>query len=168
MATILKKTFVTTALLCAGLVLILHSCNTGDEKGVWIPVPPDTSALGKKDHFIPMAELEKFRAQYGVERDSLARKAPTLSIPTAEAFNKKALIEILKDPRCVGIRVYYGVKQGNKSNELRLILVGVDEQGKDLYITKGNAAANQTGGGGKGGTEYGQCTPPCFTDTLGQ
>ena len=69
------------------------------------------------------------------------------------------MIEILKSDQCVGVRVYYGIKPG-KPNEVRLIMVGVDEQGKDLYYEKGSAVATQTGGG-RGGSEYGQCDPPC-------
>lgn len=159
MATILKRTSVFVVLLFS-TVMLLTSCGSGDEKGVWIPIPTDTSALGKIDHFIPVEEIDKFKVQYTVERDTLKRVAPNLFIPVSEAFNKKGLIEILKDPRSVGIRVYYGIKKGEKGNEVRLMMVGVDEQGKDLYYEKGSAAATQAGGG-KGGSEYGQCDPPC-------
>lgn len=165
MATFLKKLSPFLLLLAIVVVLTTYSCNSGGEKGAWIPVPPDTSKLAKINHFIPMEELDKFKVEYAVEREILSRTAPDLYIPVSEAFNKQALIDILKDPKSVGLRVYYGLKRGEKGqrNEFRLILVGVDEQGKDLYINQGNAAATQAPPGGKGGAEYGQCTPPCLT-----
>jgi len=43
-----------------------------------------------------------------------------------------------------------------------MILVGVDSQGHDLYYQQGSGAAAQAGGNqGFGGSEYGQCNPPC-------
>jgi hypothetical protein len=138
------------------------SCNEGPPgKGEWIPIPPDTSALGKINHFIPREDIEKFRAQYRSDHDSLYKKMPNLFFASSEAFNKPALLEVLKDPRCVGIRIYYGVKSADGKGDFRCMIVGVDEQGKDLYINEGSKIAAQGGGGHNGGLEYGQCDPPC-------
>jgi uncharacterized protein YpmB len=146
--------------VCA-ISLLFSSCNQQPRDGqVSIPVPKDTSALSKIDHFIPQATINEFKTVFSAQRDSLSLKAAGLFIPETEAFNKPAVLEILKDPLCVGVRIYYGIKKGDKRNELRLILVGVDSQGKDLFITQGSALAAQAGGGGQGGLEYGQC-PPC-------
>jgi len=118
--------------------------------------------LGKIDHFIPIERMDEFRKQYAADRDSILRSIPGLYIPYSEAFNKEWLLKVLKDPKCVGLRIYYGVKaRTEKGNEFRLMIVGVDQQGKDLYIEQGSALANQAGGGGKGGLEWGQCDPPC-------
>jgi hypothetical protein len=163
MATISKRSSRTFALLLivSFLSFLTISCNNEHENGVWIPVPPDTSALGKIDHFIPVKTIEQFRKSYDIERDSISRKQPTLYLPYSEAFNKMGLIDVLKDPRCVGIRVYYGATGDRaKGSEFRLIIVGVDEQGKDLYIKKGSKVAAQAGDEEVGGLEYGQC-PPC-------
>jgi hypothetical protein len=140
--------------------LFIMSCNNPPttEGGVFIPVPKDTSALGKIDHFISTGEIEKFKKQYLPQRDSLARINPNLFIPVTEAFNKEGLIQLLKDPKNVGLKIYYGVKQG-KRNEFRLIIVGVDEQGNDLYFSKGSSLAGKINQD-LGGLEYGQC-PPC-------
>jgi hypothetical protein len=140
--------------------IFMMSCNgsPGTEGGVFIPVPKDTSALGKIDHLIPREQIESFKKAYQGERDSLTRKDPNLFIPVDEAFNKQALIDLLKDPKNVGLRIYYGVKAG-KRKEFRLIIVGVDEQGNDLYFTKGSKAAAKLTQG-EYGLEYGQC-PPC-------
>jgi hypothetical protein len=162
MATTFKKSFKTIPYLFVATLIVLAavSCNEhGGEKGEWIPVPKDTSALGRIDHSIPVQTIEQYRKDYIVVRDSLSRSNPDLFLPESEAFNKPQLLELLKNPKCVGIRIYYGLKQG-KPNELRCMIVGVDEQGRDLYIDRGSPAAAQSGNGGFG-LEYGQCHPPC-------
>ena len=164
MATISKMPFKAFALLLivSFFSLLTISCNNEHENGVWIPVPPDTSALGKIDHFIPVKTIDQYRRSYGIDHDTLSQKVPNLYLPYSEAFNKMGLIDVLKDPRCVGIRVYYGaVGDRAKGSEFRLMIVGVDEQGKDLYIKKGSKLAAQAGDEEVGGLEYGQCTPPC-------
>ena len=164
MATISKKSSLTTVMFFAmilGFVLIMsNSCQNETGKGEWIPTPPDTSALGKIDHFISLKEMNVFIAQF--KQDSIMSKVPGLFVPDAESFNKEWLLKLLKDPKCVGIRIYYGIRE--KGHELRLMIVGVDEQGKDLYIQRGSGLTNQAGVGddeGNGGLEWGQCTPPC-------
>lgn len=165
MATISKQSFLTSAtlLICAFCFMILaSSCKDEQEgKGEWIPTPPDSSALGKIDHFIPMTRMAEFKKEFTVDRDSVMKCVPGLFIPESEAFNKEWLLKVLKDPKCVGIRVYYGALKVGERNEFRLMIVGVDEQGQDLYITRGSTLAGQVDDEGKGGLEWGQCTPPC-------
>jgi hypothetical protein len=89
---------------------------------------------------------------------------PALFIPFSEAFNKKSVVELMKDSNCIGLRIYYGataVKKNGKT-DLRLILVGVDKLGRDLYVRQGSPIEAQAGGGREGGFEYGQCDPPCL------
>jgi hypothetical protein len=151
--------------ICAAGLLISSCTNTGTTGGkdgdstVCVPNPKDSSALAKIDHYIPIGEIKEYKAAFTSANDSLKRSFPSLLVPDAEAYNKAAILEILKDPRSVGIRIYHGVKTGGKIDELRLIIVGVDAQGKDLYITRGSAAAAQASGG-EGGAEHGQC-PTC-------
>lgn len=166
MATISKQSFLTPSLLvCAfGLLVLISSCKQEHEgKGEWIPTPPDSSALGKIDHFIPLTRMDEFKKQFTVDRDSVMRCVPGLFMPESEAFNKEWLLKVLRDPKCVGIRVYYGVRaKAGDRNEFRLMIVGVDEQGNDLYITRGSTLAGQADDEGKGGLEWGQCNPPCI------
>jgi len=143
------------------VVFLFTACKSPQENGVWIPVPKDSSVLGRIDHFIPVADIETYKKNFGPQRDSVMSANPNLYIPMSEAFNKQALIDILKDSTCVGIRVYYGLKTGDKQNSFRLIIVGVNEQGKDLYFQKGSAIGADAGGGNLGGAEYGHCLPPC-------
>src|SRR5882724_3850518 len=95
--------------------LIGVSCTNsggGNTKEARIPIPADTSSLAKIDHFISMDQMDEFKKDFLPQRDSINLKNPNLFIPTDEAFNKTSLIDILKDPECVGIRIYYGLKKG--------------------------------------------------------
>lgn len=170
MATISRKSSLTTIVLViivfAFGFLTANSCKSDQEKGMWIPIPPDSSALGKIDHFIPMGTMNTFKADFAAARDSIMRRVPNLYLPPREAFNKQWLLEVLKDPKCVGLRIYYGVKGKlpNGGTEFRLMIVGVDAQGNDLYISKTSTlAGRQDDDEGKGGLEWGQCEQPCST-----
>lgn len=169
MTLILKMKLTTCVLLIACVFttsVTLISCTGDPEHEVCIPVPKDTTGLGKKEHFIPVDSVNDFRKDFELYRDTLANRVPELYFALSEAFNKEHLLRMLKDPRNIGIRIYYGVKKGNGKvkDEFRLVLVGVDEQGNDLFITrprKGSAAAQVSGDTELGGLEYGQCNPPC-------
>ena len=82
MATISKKSSLTTTSLWTALfvfVLIsVVSCKEqeGDGKGEWIPTPPDSSALGKIDHFIPIGRMDEFKKSYLADKDSLIKCLP--------------------------------------------------------------------------------------------
>lgn len=167
--------------LCLCLLLLgvpfLFSCNNNDD-GVFIPVPKDSSALGRIDHFIPLQQIKNYQAAFNKERDSLLKIRPGFNIPLSEAFNKQALIEILQIPECAGVKVLYGIKQNGDTNSMRLILVGVDSRGNNLYLTNDAANSNtakkspaadsgaaktttENSGDDTGGIEQGQCDPPC-------
>lgn len=151
----------------ASIVLLISSCTPQDKGGIHIPVPKDTSALGKIDHFIPVEQINSFRSGFSAQRDTLARQYPGLYFPLSETFNKQALLDLLQDSTNVGVRIYYGIKPGSNRNEVRLMMVGVNSAGKDLFYEKGGTgggkvAAQLPGSGKAGGLEYGQCDPPCF------
>jgi hypothetical protein len=174
------KTLTTTAMgrgvyVLLAAMLFMVSCNGDGGDTAIIPIPKDTSALGKIDHFIPLAQINEYDSAFSRERNELAKLRPGLSIPFSEAFNKAALIDLLQIKDCVGIRIMYGIKQKGDSSSVRLILVGVNSKGESLYLTEqkkrstANDAANQIkdavpqGASGEvdGGIEQGQCYPPC-------
>ncbi|MDF2187039.1 hypothetical protein [Paraflavitalea sp. CAU 1676] len=173
MTTNLRKLSLQRALLLTGAVtlsLMISSCGDGGPKGdgVWIPTPVDSSALGVRDHFIPKDSIAAYRKRFDADRDTLAKLMPSLFIPFSEAFNKKSVLDLMKDSNCIGIRVYYGATAINSKGrqDLRLILVGVDKKGNDLFVRKSSGAeAPSLGSGGEGGFEYGQCAPPCDGDS---
>lgn len=168
MTTNLKRS-IPLALFFGGAIcftLFLASCGGPKGDGVWIPVPADSSELGVRDHYIPRDSIEVYRKRFAQDRDTLKAVAPYLFIPFSEAFNKRSIVDLLKDPECVGIRVYYGstAMETDGQQDVRLILVGVDKAGNDLFVKRGAAEAAR-GGGGEGGFEYGQCNPPCYKDS---
>jgi hypothetical protein len=146
-------------LLSAGF--LFSSCHEGTPTGggrggdsVCVPNPKDSSALGKINHRIPRSEITNFRRAFSA--DSFIRKNPNLFITESEGFNKRQLLELLSNPDCVGIRIYYGITKGVTKNELKMIIVGTNSQGKDLYLpgdSKAAARITQT----EYGLEYGQC-----------
>jgi hypothetical protein len=155
-----------TGAIC--LTLFITSCGGPKEDGVWVPIPKDSSELGMKDHFIPKDSIAVYRKRYEQDRDTLQNVAPTLFFPFSEAFNKKSVIDLMKDPKCIGLRIYYGSTaiDAKGQQEIRMILVGVDEKGNDLFVKRSATSAAKGGDGddGEGGFEYGQCAPPCFPE----
>ncbi len=157
------------ALLLIGavfLTLFITSCGSPKGDGVWIPIPKDTTELGMRDHFIPRDSIAVYRKRFAQDRDTIQQAVPYLFIPFAEAFNKKSVIDLLKDSNCIGLRVYYGSTAMEKDGkqDIRLILVGVDKKGGDLFVKRGVSAGAKGGDDDEGGFEYGQCTPPCYPE----
>lgn len=170
--------FMQLLFLLLPVIFFIASCNN-DSGGVVIQVPNDTSALAKINHFIPLQKIKEYEAAFSRERDSLKKFRSGFSIPFSEAFNKKAIIELLQIPDCVGIRILYGVNQKGDSSNVRLVLVGVNSKGENLYLTEqkpgrttietatADSAAPQmktaetSSGNVSGGGEHGQCNPPC-------
>ena len=141
--------------LACTFTLLVTSCNEKIEV-VTIPIPNDSTPLSLINHHISGALIKDFRRAFNAEQDSLRRKNPDLFITESEAFNKKALLELLKDPKCIGLRIYYGVTKGEKSpKDLRMIIVGTDSKGNDLLI--GNSAVTTDITQEGYGLEYGQC-----------
>lgn len=169
MTILAKKSLGGTILPALALIIGVSSCRPKQEGGQFIPVPRDTSALGKVNHFIPVEDINKFKSAFASQRDSIARNFPGLFIPLSETFNKQALLNLLKDSTNVGIRIYYGLKAGGNRNEVRLVLVGVNSQGQDLFYLngaeEGKISAKVPPPPLSGGVEYGQCTPPCFMES---
>lgn len=175
------KTPVWVMLCLTACIALIVSCNeSSNDGGVFIPVPVDTSAFGKIDHFIPRDSIAKYQAAFRRDRDSLQKYTPGFTIPFSEAFNKPGIIEILKLKGCVGIKIMYGIKQAGDSSSMRLILVGVDSLGNNLYVDEHSGpnmsgkkaakndsmpSASKAYGGSMdttGGIEQGQCDPPCI------
>jgi hypothetical protein len=128
---------------------------------VCIKLKKDTSELGRRNHFIPVMSIDVFKKDFDSTRVKLVKHFPELAIPTSETFNRASLVEFLKDSTVVGLKFYYGLKpSSDKTKSLRLIIVGVDSLGHDVYIKKGSRFAAQSTDD-KGGLEYGQCEPPC-------
>ena len=82
-------------------------------------------------------------------------------IPNSETFNKASIVEFFKNPKVVGLKLYYGVKPDSaKKKSLRMMIVGVDSAGNNVYIKGKRSALAAQAGNDDGGVEYGQCSLP--------
>jgi hypothetical protein len=171
MATNSKKSFMTYPRLLIFLMgaLLIGSCNDQPQPPgkdlVCISVPNDTSALGRKNHFIPVMSIDIYKKDFDTTRVNLTRAFPDLMLPNSETFNKASIVEFFKNPKVVGLKFYYGVKpSSDKKKSLRMMIVGVDSAGNNVYIKGKRSALAAQVDDEDGGVEYGQCTPPCTLD----
>lgn len=77
---------------------------------------------GDENHAITLEEASALTARY--------RATANAGDAKAEYFGKQSLISLLSQNACVGVRIYYGV---DADNVKKLVLVGVDAEGNDLY-----------------------------------
>src|SRR5688572_17775402 len=121
MATNMKKSLLTypQLLILALGSLLIGSCKEEPSQKdlVCIPVPNDTSALGKKNHFIPVMSIDIYEKDFRATRDSLKRSFPDLLIPDSETFNKASIVEFFQNPKVVGLKFYYGIKPGEEKKK---------------------------------------------------
>jgi hypothetical protein len=118
---------------------------------------------------MPKDSIDIYRRKFEEVRGKLCRKDSIMSLSNCETFSKDAVLKLLEDTTIIKMRIYYGIRPTTDSTKrsLRLILVGVDRAGNDVFIK------NPYPGQGKkelaapvadpldGGLEYGQCDPPC-------
>lgn len=81
-----------------------------------------TQFTGKENHFISLELASELTKAYR-ENHPLQTKA--------EFFGKDAILAILSQPGCVGIRIYYGQEPGN--GQKHLIIVGAEQNQNDMY-----------------------------------
>ncbi|MEP6746923.1 MAG: hypothetical protein ABJB86_04325 [Bacteroidota bacterium] len=149
------------AVTCIASGLIV-SCNNANPPGsVVIEIPKDNSGLDTIHHFIPEALEKEYLSAFKAQQDSFNVKNPSLLIPVAEAFNKPALLSLLKAKDCVGLRIYHGIKKGGRGvkDEIRLVIVGVDSKGNDILIDSGSVLTTKITSD-QVAVERGQC-PTC-------
>lgn len=77
---------------------------------------------GQENHAISLSEASQMTNNF--------RNSARANQITGGYFGKDIILKILEQPNCVGIRYYYGV---NSMQDPVLVLVGVDENGDDLY-----------------------------------
>jgi len=76
---------------------------------------------GNEDHSISLTEASELTANY--------RNAQTGDYIKAEFYGKNAILDLLNQETCIGMRIYYGL---NSEGVQKLVLVGVDTSGDDL------------------------------------
>jgi hypothetical protein len=78
---------------------------------------------GNEDHLISLTTAAALTKGY---RDTVAATATI-----AHYFGKAAIMDLLNQENCVGMRVYYGID--TTTGAKKLVLTGVDAEENDLY-----------------------------------
>jgi hypothetical protein len=90
-----------------------------------------------KEHSIPVDVARKMTKKFRDEKDKLLReehKGKHL-LPDCESFNRAAFDRLLRREDCKGVRIYYGMKEGDQ--RVHAIIVGFDADGKDILPVPG-------------------------------
>ncbi len=83
-------------------------------------------------------ENHAITAEYAQKLISNFRSGVTAGTILGEYFGRDAIIAMLNQPECVGMRIYYAK---NESGKPVLVLVGVDKKGRDMT----NGIINEVG-----------------------
>ncbi len=82
-------------------------------------------------HSIPLATAVEMTSLYRAQKENILdaeyRNENVLAI--CETFNRQAFDDLLAEPDCNALRVYYGMDEDLK---VHAIIVGVDETGNDI------------------------------------
>jgi hypothetical protein len=106
-------------------------------------------------NLVPLADGKEMVKTYLENKKKVILNDSTL--PNTETFDSDAFVELLKQPDCVKIRLYYGMKE---NLEICAIIVGVDSNGNEIYVeNKGLNGIEETYV-----IEDGQKCPPYCTD----
>jgi hypothetical protein len=119
------------------------------------------------DHSIRLDDATKMTKRFREQKDAImgeAHKGKHL-IRHCESFDRAAFDRLLQNENCKGVRIYYGMKEGE--HYVHAIIVGFDSEGKDL-LPVGNIAMDGTDPiiieGGKPCPDY--CPPPSGLNTI--
>ena len=98
--------------------------NIKTEDKVKVPLGKKTIAFtGLENHDIPLDLAAQWTKNF--------RKAnPEPNTVKAHFFGKEAIVAILEQEECVGVRIYYSIDENGKKH---LIVVGVKGDGNDLH-----------------------------------
>ena len=77
---------------------------------------------GNENHSISLTEASAMTKKY--------RESVSSGTTIAHALNKSAINGLLNQNNCVGMRIYYALKEDGSKE---LVLTGVDQNGNDLY-----------------------------------
>jgi hypothetical protein len=87
------------------------------------------------ENIIPYEEAKKLIERYRQNWQNIPTSGYANSLSLSETFSAEAFRKLLDQPGCVGVRIYYGMKEDLK---ICAILVGVDVQDRDMVgVLKG-------------------------------
>jgi hypothetical protein len=80
-------------------------------------------------NLVPLSDAKLMVKTYLENKSKVIPNDSTL--PNTETFESEAFVALLKQPDCVKVRLYYGMKE---NLEICAIIVGVDSNGNEIYI----------------------------------
>lgn len=86
---------------------------------------------GKENHKVSVDDAKRFVSGYKKEKAEFMRMEMKDHKEAKKGgfFGKEALLDLLNQPGCIGMRYYYGRSDDGQKN---LVLVGVNEEGNDI------------------------------------
>ncbi|MBL7762877.1 MAG: hypothetical protein JNL23_05570 [Chitinophagaceae bacterium] len=144
--------------LLTGIAIII-SCNSKFPP----PAPPGGSygeALWKIDHFIKNERALQLISNFKSNKEALLNgkyNGNSKVLFDHETFNLRDISQLLKTKGCIGLRVNLGM---DENNQVRLVLIGVDKDGKELVLNGGIGSANDPDRGGRTGIGGAGVAPP--------
>lgn len=89
--------------------------------------------IERYQQYVRDSSLQKRIAEQGKTAGAAVATPGTPVFPKeSESFNRALIQQILCLDSCMGVRILFGI---NDNNEIRLLLGGIDQEGKLLYIT---------------------------------
>jgi len=82
-------------------------------------------------HSISLPEAEEMTARFRNNKDlvlAAAYKGENI-LPISESFDRSELDQLLREPDCAGMRIYYGM---DEKLQVHTILVGYNSKGEDI------------------------------------
>lgn len=134
--------------LLTGIAIII-SCNSK------FPPPAPTAgsygdSLWRIDHFITNQKATQLISNFRSNKEAILSgryNGNAKVLFDHETFNLRDISDLLKEKGCIGLRVHMGM---DENNQVRLVLIGVDKNGRDLVINA-NGSTNDPDRGGRSG-----------------
>ena len=93
-------------------------------------------------NLISLEEAARLTGNFRKQKESLiAREFGGKNVlPICETFPRDAFDKLLSQQGCVGVRVYFGM---DEENQVRLVVVGVDKEGRDMLASSSPVSNNK-------------------------
>ena len=91
----------------------------------------------QEKHSIGLDQAKKMIKKFRENKDKIVKPEHVGKdlLPNCESFDRAAFDTLLRREDCKGVRIYYGMKDGN--DQLHAIIVGFDATGKDILPKEG-------------------------------
>jgi hypothetical protein len=98
--------------------------------------------LNETTHRISLEKAIQMTTLYRQQKENILKSeyAGTEILPISETFGRQAFDDLLAQPGCISVRIYYSMDEALK---LHSIIVGVNDQNKDILPIHGTEAITE-------------------------